>query len=64
MTEATLAFAREESTAEATRTVDLSALVQSLCDDLAEIGHDVSFDEGTKIAIAAGRIRCGGPSAI
>ena len=43
MTEATLAFAREDATAENTRTVDLSALVESLCDDLAELGYDVSF---------------------
>ncbi|RZN24546.1 HAMP domain-containing sensor histidine kinase [Bradyrhizobium sp. Leo121] len=50
MTEATLAFAREDATAEATRTVDLSALVESLCDDLAELGYDVSFSEGTKIS--------------
>src|SRR5438270_951919 len=46
MTEATLAFAREDATAESTRTVDLSALVESLCDDLAELGHDISFSEG------------------
>jgi signal transduction histidine kinase len=43
MTEATLAFAREEGTREETRLVDLSALVESLCDDLAEIGMEVSF---------------------
>ncbi|QHO74084.1 two-component sensor histidine kinase [Bradyrhizobium sp. CCBAU 051011] len=49
MTEATLAFAREDATAEMTRTVDLSALVESLCDDLAELGHDISFSNGQKI---------------
>ena len=49
MTEATLAFAREEATAEDTRTVDLSALVESLCDDLAELGQDVTFLDGPKI---------------
>lgn len=43
MTEATLAFAREEAAHEETRLVDLAALVGSLCDDLAEIGMDVSF---------------------
>ena len=43
MTEATLAFAREESAREETRPVDLSALVDSLCDDLAELGMEVSF---------------------
>ncbi len=48
MTEATLAFAREEAAREETRSVDLSALVDSLCDDLAELGMDVSFAEATR----------------
>ena len=43
MTEATLAFAREEATVEDTRTVDLAALVESVCADLADLGQDVSF---------------------
>lgn len=50
MTEATLAFVREEATAERTRTVDLSALVESLCEDLAELGHNVAFAEAPKIS--------------
>jgi signal transduction histidine kinase len=49
MTEAALSFAREEGTAEATRTVELSALAESLCDDLADLGQDVTFLEGAKI---------------
>lgn len=49
MTEATLTFAREESAVEETRSVDLSALVQSLSDDLADMGYDVTFDNGFKI---------------
>jgi signal transduction histidine kinase len=49
MTEATLTFAREESAAEETRSIDLSALVQALSDDLADIGHDVTFTNGVKI---------------
>jgi signal transduction histidine kinase len=49
MTEATLTFAREESAAEETRPIDLSALVQSLSDDLADMGHDVTFTNGIKI---------------
>jgi len=44
MTEATLAFAREDADAEPLRSVDLNALVESLCDDLAAMGSDVSFD--------------------
>jgi signal transduction histidine kinase len=50
MTDATLAFAREEATVEKTRTVDLSALVASLCDDLAELGCNVSFADMPKIS--------------
>ncbi len=49
MTEATLTFAREEAAVEETRPVDLSALVQSLSDDLADLGHDVTFTNGLKI---------------
>jgi signal transduction histidine kinase len=43
MTEATLAFAREDADAEPLRSVDLNALVESLCDDLAAMGKDVAF---------------------
>lgn len=50
MTEATLTFVREEATAETTRTVDLPALVESLCDDLAELGYAVTFTEGQRIS--------------
>ena len=43
MTEATLAFAREEAAPEDTRRVDLAALIGSLCADLADIGMDAVF---------------------
>ncbi|PSH61631.1 sensor histidine kinase [Phyllobacterium sophorae] len=49
MTEAALAFAREEATVENTRAMNISALVESICDDLAELGQDVTFLEGEKI---------------
>lgn len=49
MTEATLAFAREEATLEQTRSVDLSALVGSLCDDLTNLGLDVSFTQADRM---------------
>lgn len=49
MTEATLAFAREDAAGEATRTVDLAALVESLCDDMADLGADVSFDDAERM---------------
>lgn len=43
MTEATLAFAREEAASEDTRDVDLTALVDSVCTDFADAGADVEF---------------------
>lgn len=49
MTEAGLAFAREEAAEEITRNVDLTALVASLCDDCRELGHDVTFIEGARV---------------
>jgi signal transduction histidine kinase len=49
MTEAALAFARDEAAYERTTTVDLAALAQSLCDDLADLGQDVTFVEGPAI---------------
>ncbi len=45
MAEATLAFARDDAAAEETRPVDLAALLQSLADDMADLGHDVVFAE-------------------
>ncbi|WP_084438540.1 cell wall metabolism sensor histidine kinase WalK [Shinella sp. HZN7] len=50
MTEAALSFAKSEATVEKTRTVDLAALLGSLCDDLAELGHDVVFQETDRIS--------------
>ena len=49
MTEATLAFSREQAIAEDTRNVNLTALVESLCDDLVELGHDITFLDSSKI---------------
>jgi signal transduction histidine kinase len=43
MTEATLAFAREEARREDTRTVELAALVDSLCEDLRDLGMEVTY---------------------
>jgi len=50
MTEATLAFSREQAITEKTRNVNLSALVESLCDDLSELGHDVSFADSPTVS--------------
>ncbi|GLK82440.1 ATP-binding protein [Ancylobacter defluvii] len=49
MTEATLAFSREQAAEEPTRNVDLTALVESMCDDLVELGQEVSFAEAPRI---------------
>lgn len=43
MTEATLTLAKGEATTEPTRNVELSALLESLCDDLGELGFDVTY---------------------
>lgn len=43
MTEATLSLARQEISAEPTRTIDLTSLVESVCDDLAELGEPVRY---------------------
>ncbi|WMT91921.1 ATP-binding protein [Pelagibacterium sp. H642] len=43
MTEATLSLVREETSVDPTRTIDLAALVESVCDDLAELGQSVRF---------------------
>ncbi len=46
MVEATLAFAHEEALQEDTRTVDLNALVESVCVDFSDLGNDVTFEPG------------------
>ncbi len=52
MVEATLAFAKDEAAAESTRTVDLAALLDSLCDDLAAMGKDVVCEDAERFALA------------
>ncbi|NOZ42747.1 MAG: HAMP domain-containing protein [Alphaproteobacteria bacterium] len=42
MIAATLAFAREDNADEPGKTLDLTGLVQSICDDASDMGHDVS----------------------
>ncbi len=46
LTEAALDFARQEASMEETRTVDLISLVDSLCQDLMDVGQDVAFVSG------------------
>ncbi len=49
MIEATLAFVREEAAQEDTRIVDLTALAESVCHDLADLGNDVIFEAGESL---------------
>jgi len=45
MIESTLAFARDDAEKEEPRVVDLAALVESICDDLADAGRPVAFQD-------------------
>ena len=51
MVEGTLAFVREEAATEPTRVVDLSALVESSVADLADLGADARFVEGSRFTL-------------
>lgn len=44
MLEATLSFARDDAAEEALTTLDLASMLQSLCTDHADSGHDVTYD--------------------
>lgn len=45
ITDATLAFTQGEAVDEPTRPVDIAALIESICADLADLGRDVHFTE-------------------
>lgn len=49
MAEAALAFAREEANAEPTRIVDLNALVQTVCEDQADMSRDVAYEDHGRV---------------
>lgn len=51
MSEAALTFMREETAAEATRNVDLSALVDALCEDYRASGAAVAFEPEARVAL-------------
>jgi len=53
LTEAALDFARQDAEDEPTRRVDLIALVDTVCADLTDLGHDIDFDTGQ-----TGRLTC------
>jgi signal transduction histidine kinase len=52
MVEAGLSFAQAESRVEATRAVELNALVESICDDLADLQWKVEFEGGERLPYA------------
>ena len=52
MAEATLAFVRQASDTEPTRNVELNALLDSLCEDLADLGQKAAFTEGQETIVA------------
>lgn len=52
MTEVTLDFVREEAKQEDSRPVDLGALVESLCDDMRELGKAVACEPGERFVLA------------
>ncbi len=49
MVESTLAFARDDARSEPSRMVDLASLLQSLADDQADMGRDVTFAEAERL---------------
>ncbi|MBV1787487.1 HAMP domain-containing protein [Marinobacterium sp. D7] len=49
MLEATLTFTREASVEEERRTVDLSALIGSICEDLRDLGQEIEYDESQRV---------------
>ena len=48
MIASTMNFAHQDAKAEERRKVDLTALVASICDDMTDAGHRVTFDEPEK----------------
>ena len=52
MTEATLAFVREEAKAEATRKVDITALIESVVADFSDLGHEAAFVDAERVTVA------------
>ena len=51
MLDATLSFARDNASAEPSTPVDLSSLLQTLCDDLSDAGHSVTFDGPQRVTL-------------
>ena len=52
MTEATLAFARDEAAKEEARPTDLGSLLESLAGDQQDLGHQVTVNEADRLVIS------------
>ncbi len=52
MLDSTLAFARDDAAHEPRTSTDLTALVRSLCDDMADAGHAVSCEGTDRLAVS------------
>jgi signal transduction histidine kinase len=57
MLDATLAFLRDEVSQEPAKVTDLAAMLQTICNDEADAGHDVSYDGPSQAALL-----CRGPA--
>jgi signal transduction histidine kinase len=53
MVSSALGFLREEHIGEAAETIDLAPLLQTICDDLADLGYSVDFEPEGRV-----RLRC------
>ncbi len=51
MLDATLSFARDDAAAEPRTSVDLSSVLQTLCDDLADAGQKVAYEGPHRVTI-------------
>ncbi len=49
MTEATLAFARDDALDEATRPTDIGAMLEAIADDLGALGHEVAVETSDRV---------------
>ena len=56
MIASTMDFARQDAKAEERRKVDLTALVASICDDMTDAGHRVTFEEPEKCLYECGTL--------
>ncbi|WP_316861579.1 ATP-binding protein [uncultured Cohaesibacter sp.] len=56
MTDAVLAFAREDANTEETKEVNLAALLSSMAEDYQELGKDVSFDGPDNLVLSCRQV--------